>query len=210
LLYPPQCIGCKRHVGSVMCQDCQSTLTPVPPVIEADSPLSERRATAEFNGVIQQAIHELKYSGRRAYADALGQRLLTELLRSNWQPTLLVAIPLHSNRQRERGFNQSALLGSYLSMRTGIPFLSSAVRRVRDTRPQVGLKRQDRQQNVAGAFEADAILVQGQSVIVIDDVYTTGATVRECASALLDAGASKVWALTVARAGANHSTSEVA
>jgi ComF family protein len=206
LLYPPQCIGCNRHVGSVLCKDCQTQLVSVPPISEPHSPLSERRATAEFGGAIQKAIHELKYSGRRVYTDVLGQRLLTELNRTDWQPTLLVATPLHANRKRERGFNQSALLTAYLSMRTGIPFHEGAVQRVRDTRPQVGLNAKDRQQNVAGAFEADRSIARDQRVVVIDDVYTTGATVRACASALLDAGASKVWALTVASAGASHGT----
>jgi competence protein ComFC len=204
LLYPPQCIGCTKRVGSVFCQDCQHKLTPSLPIAEIDSPLLERRSTAIFGTTIRKAIHELKYSGRRAYAEVLGQRLWAELLRSNWQPTLITAIPLHSNRQRERGFNQSALLADYLSLRTGILCAVNAVRRVRETKPQVGLDSHDRQQNVAGAFEADARIVKGHTIVVIDDVFTTGATVRACARALLDAGASKVWALTVASAGAKH------
>ncbi len=86
----------------------------------------------------------------------------------------------------------------------GLPFLPAAIRRVRDTRAQVGLGARERQINVLDAFQADPALIRDQQVLLIDDVYTTGATLRACASALLEAGATKVWALTVACA-SSHS-----
>jgi predicted amidophosphoribosyltransferase len=92
------------------------------------------------------------------------------------------------------------LLAARLSIAIGVPFHAEAVQRVRATRPQVGLNYHDRQTNVAGAFVADSALVSGQSVVVIDDVYTTGATLIACAEALRSAGAQQVWALTVASA----------
>jgi competence protein ComFC len=200
LLYPPRCIGCDRHIGSLLCDDCQNRLTPVQAVQEANSPLSERKATALFDPTIRKAIHELKYHGQRGYVDILGQRLVKTLRETGWAATALSAIPLHQNRIKQRGFNQSALLASYMATELGIPFRADMVRRTRDTQQQVGLNLRERKSNVDGAFEADPAIVQGQSIVVIDDVYTTGATLRACASALREAGATQVWALTVASA----------
>ncbi|MEP7286592.1 MAG: ComF family protein [Chloroflexota bacterium] len=198
--YPPQCISCGRRVGSLLCPDCQAKIPTVLPAHESNSPLTERRATAEFDGAIQKAIHQLKYTGQRSYAKALSQRLATELARSGWQPDLITAAPLHAARLHERGYNQSDLLAEYLSLSSHIPFRPDAVQRLRDTRPQVGLGFQDRQLNVANAFRAEPGVVKDRKLVIIDDVYTTGATLRACATALLEAGAKQVWALTVASA----------
>jgi ComF family protein len=159
------------------------------------------RSTADFGDAKQIAVHRLKYNNDTRYAALLGQRLADELKRSNWQPSLITAVPLHPARLKERGYNQSALLGEYLAKQSNIPFRAEAVQRVRETRTQVGLGRQDRLTNVADAFEADTGLARDQKIVIVDDVRTTGATLRACASALLAAGASTVWALTVASAG---------
>jgi ComF family protein len=200
LVFPPRCVECGR-AGSLFCDACQQKLPQVPPIFDKDSPLAERRSTAEFAGGIQKAIHGLKYSGQTAFADLLGRRLVAELARSDWQPTMITAAPLHVERLRERGYNQSALLAKHLSQAKGIPFRPDAIVRIRATRQQVGLGYRDRQANMANAFQANPQIVNNQRIIVIDDVYTTGATLRSCASALLEGGATKVWALTVASAG---------
>lgn len=200
LLYPPQCIGCNRRVGSLLCAECQSRLTSVRPIHDPDSPLAERQSTAVFDGTIRKAIHELKYSGQRGYVDVLGQRLIKTLCATGWPVTALAAVPLHDNRIKERGFNQAALLADYIAMDLNIPFRPTMLRRIRDTRQQVGLNYQERQSNVTGAFKAEPTIVHGQKIVIIDDVYTTGATLRACASALREAGAIQVWALTVASA----------
>ncbi len=196
--FPPRCIAC-GCAGSLFCSACQAAIPFPPPVVEPDSPLLERRATADFGGAIQKAIHALKYKGQRAYAEPLGERLAAELTRSGWQPTLLTAIPLHEARLQTRGYNQAALLARALARQAGLPFEPTAIRRLRDTRPQVGLGARDRQTNVSGAFGAEIPIVKDQRVIIVDDVCTTGATLRACATALLEAGAAQVWGLTVAR-----------
>ncbi len=198
--FPPRCIQCNR-AGSLLCARCQDQIRVPPPYTEPGNPLTECRSTADFGGPIQQAIHSLKYKGRWSYAVPLGHRLARELARSDWQPTLITATPLHEARLQSRGYNQAALLAAPLALSTGIPFRPDAIRRVRDTPAQVGLGARERQINVAGAFQAEPGLVAGQHVVIVDDVYTTGATLRACASALLEAGAIKVWALTVASAG---------
>ncbi len=172
-IFPPRCLQCKR-VGSLLCAPCQDKI-PVPlPIHEPGSPLDERRATAIFDGVIREAIHALKYQGQPRYAGPLGSRLVHVLNASGWQPTLIAAVPLHETRRRARGYNQSELLATPVAAACGLPFVSAALRRTRDTRAQVGLGARDRQVNVEGAFEAEPALVRDQRVVLIDDVYTTG------------------------------------
>jgi ComF family protein len=199
LLFPPHCIECNR-VGSLLCVACQSKLQAVPPFVDPTSPLREQRATAIHDGAMRKAIHALKYESRYRLADVLGERLHQEFQRTTWNATLFTAAPLHPQRLQQRGYNQAALLGESLAKRAGKPFIGDAIRRVRDTRSQVGLDRQERRANVADAFEGDPTYAKDQYIVIVDDVYTTGATLRACAAALRQAGAGEVWSLTLAAA----------
>lgn len=197
-LFPPRCIQCKR-AGSLLCPICQALYAPPPPLIERGSPLAERRATAEFEGAIRDAIHALKYENQRRFAEPLSERLNTEFARSGWKPTVITAAPLHEARLRARGYNQSALLAERLARSARIAYRSDLLSKMRDTQPQVGLNGRERALNVKDAFKASRDAAN-QMILLVDDVYTTGATLRECARALLEAGATQVWALTVASA----------
>jgi ComF family protein len=158
------------------------------------------RSAVIFEGPIREAIHHLKYNGRTSLAEPLGE-LLIEYWRANPLPAdLIVPVPLHQARLRERGYNQSTLLGERLARASGLPLVESALRRVKATVPQITLTAAQRQANVQDAFEARAELVQGQRVLLIDDVCTTGSTLEACQRALKRAGAQSVWALTLARA----------
>jgi ComF family protein len=200
LVFPPRCVHCKRS-GAVWCLDCQRAVT-LAFTVEyeaADSPLAGRRAYALFDGSVQSAIHGLKYYHKQRLAEPLGVRLAETLMVTGWQPTLCTAVPLHAERLAERGYNQSVLLAEQVARICRITFEGDAIQRIRATRPQVGLNYADRQRNMTDAFRAST-LVHGQSVVIIDDVYTTGATLRACANVLRSAGATAVWALTVASA----------
>jgi ComF family protein len=122
---------------------------------------------------------------------------------------VLIPVPLHRRRQRERGYNQSALLAARFGASTQIPVRRDVLRRHRYTRSQTRLNAQERNQNVHGAFscidqhDVEQSIV-GKRVLLIDDVATTGATLRACAQVLRDQGARSVWALTVARAAPDH------
>jgi ComF family protein len=186
-------------VGSLFCARCQAAISTPPPQREPGSPLAEWRASAQFGGPIQKAIHAYKYKNQRRMAVPLTDRLIAVLEQSGWQPTLITAAPLHESRLRERGYNQAALLAERLAQASDLPFRGEIIRRVRATRPQVGLNARDRQENVADAFAAQRTAA-GESILIVDDVYTTGATLRACAHALREAGAACVWGLAVASA----------
>jgi ComF family protein len=173
-----------------LCQDCLTN----PP------PFSRARAVAFYDGLVLQAIHRLKYQRQLIYAKFLGQILAAagalELVNA---ADLLVPVPLHPRRLRRRGFNQAILLArTFPDLPLGLEVL---VRR-RPTLPQLKLSPQERQINVKGAFAVpDPSAINGKSILLVDDVYTTGATVKECARALRRAGVAKVEILTVARVG---------
>lgn len=196
--FPSPCIDCRQRVGSLFCSTCQKKYLAPPPIKEPHSPLSERRATAEFKDKIRDALHALKYENQRRMAIALGERLYNEFQRSTWKPDLITAAPLHPSRLKTRGYNQADLLAEVLARTAELPFSPQAISRLKDTVSQVGLNAHERESNVREAFIAVRDLVEGRRILIIDDVYTTGATLRSCGTALREAGAVEVWALTVA------------
>jgi competence protein ComFC len=168
------------------------------------------RSYGVYTGPLRAAILELKFRRRERWAGALGS-LLFDLWpsiagRISADP-VLIPVPLHASRQRERGFNQAELLARGLRRKvarfTGanLPLLNSrSLRRVRATLPQSGLGQRARLENVRHVFEANAEHVRGRTVVLLDDVITTGATVSACALTLKRAGALQVVALSLARA----------
>lgn len=207
-VFPPKCGGCGR-AGQWFCDACQSqvayieaphVLLPYSGLSPENSPsLRQVHAVAWFEGPLQNLIHNFKYKGQRVLRKPLAQ-LLLEKWRAVGQPTdLIIAVPLHPSRERERGYNQSYLLSQELGQAIGIEAPKNGLHRVRNTLPQVDLTAQERWLNVQGAFRGDTKVLGGRSVLLVDDVCTTGATLQACASAAFEAGAQAVWALTVAR-----------
>lgn len=159
-----------------------------------------------YLGSLRHAIHQLKFNKREFLGDALGAYLANRCVADALiapadmaRVTLAAAVPLHPSRERGRGFNQARLLAHPVAEMRGIPLLSpNGLRRVRKTRPQVGLSGEGRMANMeAGVFEASHD-VKGQGVLLVDDVMTTGATVSACARALKTAGASPVYVVALA------------
>ena len=141
----------------------------------------------------------MKYSGLFALAKPLAQIMAASWPAWEPYPDTIVPIPLHKRRQRRRGFNQSALLALHLGQLTGIPVVEQAVNRVKHTVPQIGLSPIERLENVRDAFTADSHQVTNKHVLLIDDVYTTGATMSAAADALLASRAATVSAYCLAR-----------
>jgi len=216
LLFPQWCVGCGSE-GEYICQHCRESLSFILPPIcpRCGKPQSESslcpacvnwetaidgiRSPFIFRGVIRQAIHELKYRNLRALVPLLS-RLLHEYLSANPLPgDVLLPVPLHGKRLRERGYNQSALLARELGKLTGIPVdVNSLVRRSHTTPQARTTSVEERRENVAGAFAGTAEKIKGKGVILIDDVTTSGATLNACATTLKSAGAASVWGLVMA------------
>jgi ComF family protein len=149
-------------------------------------------------------VLHLKYRPSQDVAELMGA-WLADLYRSlSWQANLVVPVPLSGRRMRHRGYNQASLVASALARNIGIAHHEDALHRTRDTRSQVGLDPGDRTRNVHQAFEGCRELVGGNTVLVVDDLWTTGATLISCAEALMSAGATSVLGLTVARARADR------
>ena len=155
-----------------------------------------------YEGSLRAVVLELKYRSRQRVADRLAELLAHEAggARLLEPGVVLVPVPLHPRRLRERGFNQSALLGAALGRRLGLDCEPLALVRRRETPPQAGLSAAARRRNVAGAFAVRRpARVAGRVVALVDDVVTTGATARACAAALRAAGAREVRLVSVAR-----------
>jgi ComF family protein len=225
VVFPSFCVVCKtalaRPTGGPLCGPCWTRLprhrdaacrcgVPLGPDVAGPCGRCRRRlavfergaSLGPYEGALRTAIHELKYRGRRRLAASLAAALVAEdgpraVLAD---AVVLVPVPLHPRRQRERGFNQSELLALALGRLTGRPVARGVLVRRQDTPSQSGLSAADRRRNVASAFVVRRRgPITDHVVVVVDDVFTTGATARACAAALRAAGARAVRLLTIAR-----------
>jgi len=203
LLSPPLCVQCGQPLAAppegigTTTHRCGTCLLHPPPYHQA-------RAVGLYHGVLRDTIHLMKYQGVYGLIEPLAG-LLQSQFASHWgaqQVDALVPVPLHRSKLREREFDQALALAWYLSKRVNIPLWNDSLIRQRRTVSQVGLNAQQRHQNVRGAFVLKGPQAcAGKALLLIDDVYTTGATLRECARLLLQAGAVWVGAYTLARVG---------
>ena len=161
--------------------------------------LSRLRSAVAYEGPIEQAVKRFKYEGWRRLASPLALLLAERLVVEGLASALVLAVPLHPSRQRQRGFNQADLLARDLRRRLGLGKPPGELIRTRPTPPQVGHDRLWRLDNVRGAFAWRGADLAGRSVLIVDDVATTGATIEACAVALRAAGAGQVTGATVAR-----------
>ena len=158
------------------------------------------RAVAYFEGTLREALHQLKYRGRTALAEPLGGLMVVYWAQHALPANVVVPVPLHAARLRERGYNQAALLARVMVHQVGLALDERTLVRQRATAPQVDLDARQRKENVHDAFHCSARTLAGQQVLLVDDVCTTGATLEACAVALYEGGAHSVQALTLARA----------
>jgi ComF family protein len=209
-IYPKRCAVCGFR-GQWVCRECiTSTPTFFQPWcdrcgVPTDRPcrcnmipdcLEKLRSAGPYEGWVRETIQLIKYHGETSRVDHLAAFAMPALLDLD-DPVTLVPVPLHRQRIKERGFNQSALLANSLSALSGVEVWEGLVR-VRDTAHQVGLSASERASNVAGAFSVrDMRTGMPKRTVLIDDVFTTGATIAACATVLLDNGARSVSALTI-------------
>lgn len=226
LLFPPRCVHCGT-TGALLCAACAARIHPpsAPRCERCDCPLA--RATgprcptcaallreripptlervivaAEYDGPVSSAIRALKFRGRRRLARPLAALLARATCRADPRADLIIPMPLHSKRLRERGYNQAALLARPLARSLGVPLRADALLRTRATLPQTRLHASERRANVEGAFAlapGAAATLAGRRIVLVDDVTTTGATLEAAAEALLAARPAAIIGLAVAR-----------
>ena len=226
LAYPPVCLNCDAPTSTpdVLCANCFKGLRPItaplcpvmglpfevslgPDLLSAEAiadppPFGRARAAVLYNEVARTLVSRLKYGDRPELARFCA-RLMAGAGHELWAgDPILVPIPLHPARQRERRYNQSGELAQALGKLTGLKVDADLVRRIRKTRQQVGLSGDGRQRNVAGAFAVHPDMLvrsRGRRVILVDDAYTTGATTKAVTRTLLKAGAEAVDVVSFAR-----------
>ncbi|HEX6818604.1 MAG TPA: ComF family protein [Ktedonobacterales bacterium] len=228
LLFPPRCVSCGAS-GAVLCSTCLASVrTPEPPICrrcgrslaaalptQADricrfcasgreiAHLDGRRAASVYEGAVRQAILALKFRGQRRVAHPLAELLLSCYYSEALVADLIVPIPLHDARRRQRGYDQARLIAQPLGARLRLPVRTDLLVRQRATRAQMTLSRAERLSNVTDAFAlpspAVASVLAGKRVLLVDDVTTTGSTLDVAARALREANPASVWGLAVAQ-----------
>src|SRR5690349_13899868 len=220
-IFPPCCAGCKK-IGSILCSTCYASIRLLsPPFCKychaslvagrfcqkcAYHPLrfSGLRIAGAYREPLRSYIHALKYHGNKRLALPLGSLLAQTYKRTGLVADMIVPVPLHTQRQQQRGYNQAQLLAEVCSAQLGLPLYVSLLTRVRATASQARLSSMnERRQNVAGAFllnpQVNAKALAKRHILLIDDICTTGATLDACAAPLFSAGAKTVWGLVLAR-----------
>ena len=213
LFFPPRCVVCDA-AGPHLCDVClrrfQRTVAPrcercwtpgrvglCERCLDAPPAFRALRASFVFRDAIRDAIHAVKYRGLSVAAEDLVEAARPLEVHDDVQ--LVVTVPMAGRRRRLRGYNQAELIARAVAKRLGLPCDATALHRVRSTAQQAGLDLEHRRENVEGAFRADRRRVAGRTVLLVDDVTTSGATLDACARALLAAGATAVDAWALAR-----------
>jgi len=217
LLFPQWCVGCGKE-GEFICSACHRALPRImPPLcprcgkpqpsgilcsgcVSWQAEIDGIRSPFRFDGVMRQAIHQLKYRNLRALAQPLAGLMQDYLGNYPLPGEVMVPVPLHQKRLRERGYNQSCLLAKELGKLINLPVVDDCLIRQRQAPPQARAATvEERRNNVADAFSCCDRRLQGKQVLLIDDVSTSGATLDACAIALKANGATSVWGLVLAR-----------
>jgi len=224
IVYPKglECIICNQKISEVsekgLCKWCEDTLPIIknpfcdrcgkPKVDQAqvcaecsdlDLYFDQAVSLFEYTASVQRLIYRFKYRGEQYLSEALGLLLSGKLKETSWKYDIIIPVPLHIKRFRNRGYNQAHLLAKTIASVFDKPVLSDVVFRTKETLVQAGLGRQERFVNLTGAFQTkNRDKIKDKSIVLIDDIYTTGSTVNECSRVLLESGARQVFVLTVA------------
>lgn len=197
LIFPPHCEVCRKSGPAALCPECFSSIKFMKPQFGIHS-------AALYDGTVRTALHRFKFQKRKNLAEPLGILLVNYLGQTTSlnikELDSIVPVPLHKKRRRERGFNQIELLARVIGRYYELPVVAS-LERIKNTRPQFDLPREERLTNLKGAFRVSQPKeVYNKRLLLLDDIYTTGATVAECAKTLSIAGARRIEVLTLARA----------
>ena len=217
-LYPPVCIACNRPVPDGKQKVCNECWKAIPLVTEHFPLYQETRAKLlsegcisdlvtcfifEKEGPFQHIAHALKYKENKSIGVDLGMRIGEALKKSGIEVDIIIPVPLHRIKHRERGYNQSEFIARGIGSVIGKPVVSSAVRRRHHTQTQTKLNIEERHKNMEHAFELtlhSSDILSGKRCLLVDDVITTGATMNSCAQVIFSTGAVKIIAVSAALA----------
>ncbi len=221
-LYPPRCCNCDSR-GAVLCETCFENITVLNKKVckkcgypitkkrqlcencsQKDVVFDEMRSWATYEGVLKKAIQSLKYKRNLALGPIFTMPLVNIVRQSGWLVDMVIPIPLSRARLRQRGYNQAAIISSNLALTLGLSHTTNVVKRRKETETQVSLDVNKRFTNLMDAFYANPAKLIKRKVLLIDDVITTGATMLNCAETIKNAGADKVYCLSVARSILHH------
>jgi len=205
LLFPRFCFGCQKE-GSYLCEDCQNILG----ILESHQTYSGKNlkdlywATPYQNPLMKKLIHCFKYEPfLKELSKSLSLLIINHFQLIEKQPDfsefILIPVPLYKKRLKWRGFNQAEEIGKEVSEFLKIPLISNCLLKIKETPPQIELLETERKESVLGVFWVKKEEIEEEKILLIDDVFTTGATMEECARVLKKAGAKEVIGLVVAR-----------
>lgn len=228
LIYPEKntcfiCETCNEKIADVyICPDCEKKLKKIQPPVcsKCSKPINYRssidlcseccdtkryftmsKSPYAYEGIIQKAIHRYKYHNKPYFYKFFGSLIINFMEEINYTNfDLIVSVPLHPSKMRKRGYNQSELIAKYLASKLSIPY-ADVLKRTKKTSPQSGQSKSQRRRNIKDAFEikSPAEKVINSSILLVDDIYTTGSTVDECSKVLVNYGAANVYVITIAR-----------
>lgn len=196
-IFPVRCAGCGEYDPAGLCQHCRARLTDVPPRFALPG-VEGGISLGGYTWPLREAIHSFKFKSVKILGKTLGLLMSHRIADQGWRVDGIAPVPMSSSRRRERGYNPAGVLAESCAEALAIPCLD-LLRVARPIRHQVGLGKAERGENVKGAFAAlrDAPIA-GRSLLLLDDVVTTGATVAECAGVLKACGAARVYAASIA------------
>ncbi len=218
-----KCLLCAKELNSntlyCLCDDCMNNLpfNNGKTCLRCDEPITSmsnyctncknvvpyykhNRSVFLYQGVIKKMIRQLKFDNKKYYANTLSNFIASEYVKLNKDFDIIIPVPLHPDRYKTRGYNQSELLCETLKEKLKLNVNSSLLIKIKSTGNQANLNKHDREKNLKDSFKVtDKSKVKGKTILLVDDVITTGSTVNECARTLLNAGAKEVCSLTLAR-----------
>jgi ComF family protein len=216
-LFPPRCVSCGKG-GAFLCRKCRNKLSYLQPPLCTRCSKPIRTGTIcqkcqaqnldidgicsifKYGGAIRQAVIQFKYENTKVLADPLSYFMVEYLKKHRLSFDVIIPVPIHKLRLRERGYNQSSLLAQRLSRMTRIPVAEGVLIRTKHTPSQAKSDSvEQRRKNIRNAFKCVNHNMSGKRILLIDDVCTSGSTLNACAASLKSAGAASVWGLTVAK-----------
>ncbi len=216
-VYPPSCPACHK-INTRFCADCLASVKLIPYSFclfcgEQVSPgqhvcaqcsaspafIDDVAAWGVYEGALREAIHALKYKSDLGLGDFFSHFLIQMLEEKQWEFDLVIPVPISKKHQRERSYNQSALLARPIAEYFGVEYSSRSLTRIRDTGSQINRNKEERDIALDGAFLGNPDKLKEKKVLLVDDIITTGATINHCAEALINSGALEVKAISLAR-----------